>query len=184
MTAGKASGPDREYQERCRDLTVQLNPNLCPVAGDGIDVPVPEISGTTVTFDVLLQSPDGESVAAECKRWESNVPQEHLFAFAFKCEELRKTRNRPVAGFFMTKSGVQLGLDKVASSVGIQVVILPEASSNSGFYFCYHRYDADREQRIRDHIANVNESMTISESVCVVLKREESPRTDESDANS
>ena len=167
-----ATGSDRQYQESCRDLLIQLDPRLYPQNSDGIDIPVQNICGTTVTFDILLRSPEGEIVAAECKRWESSVPQGPLFEFATKCEGLREALGSPVAGIFLAKKSVQQGLLKVASNMGVQVIVLPEASSDPGFYFRFEEYDVDREQRIRTHKAGVSETVAISENVCIVLKRE------------
>jgi hypothetical protein len=91
MRGGKATGEDREYQVFCRDILVKDEPNLRPLAGDGIDVPI-EAGGTTYSFDVALT--DGRRlVVAECKRWQKPVSQGELALFAYKAELLREERS-------------------------------------------------------------------------------------------
>ncbi len=175
MGSGKASGRNREYQELCRDFLVRRSPDLLPYRGDGVDVRVEGLAWTNITFDVLMKDGDGNVVAAESKRWASSAPQGEVFEFAAKCEQLRKKLGVEVAGFIFAKEDVQIGTDRTASFYGFQVVIHPDETNESGFRFRYHRYDKEREARIRDFKEGVNEMAHITESVVHVLRNEETP---------
>jgi hypothetical protein len=69
MTAGKATGKDRDYQVFCRDLLLkQYGSNgLRLYEGDGIDVPF-DVGGTPRTLDVALVDCEGNIIVAECRR--------------------------------------------------------------------------------------------------------------------
>jgi hypothetical protein len=154
LTSGAAKGVDRQYQEQCRDVLVHRDSDLKPYASDGIDVPF-EAGGTTWTMDVALRKSSGNVVVAECRRTEATVKQEDVAAFAYKVEQLRKALRVEVAGAFLTKTGVQLGAVKVGGFEGISIAVLAEGEKPPGFTIEFHRYDADRERRLKDLVIHV-----------------------------
>jgi hypothetical protein len=154
MSGGKAHGSSREYQERCRDVLVHRNPELRPLAGDGIDVPFP-LGGTTWSFDVALQNAEGQIVVAECKKYASAPKQGQIASFAYTVERLRKSRNVPVAGMFFTTASPQIGLVKVGQFEGIDVVVLKTDAYPPGFSISFERYDRKRERRWKELMTSV-----------------------------
>lgn len=124
MAKGKAYGKPLVYQKLCRNVIrqLQLQNNLVPYSGDGIDVPF-QICGTEVSFDIALKDSQGRVTVAECRRRKNPTKQEDLFAFLAKVEHLRKELVAEVAGIFITKSHFQIGAVKSATKMGIDVVI-------------------------------------------------------------
>ena len=146
MAKGKAYGEDRAYQKLCHDIIrrLQLQDDLVPYEGDGIDVPF-RICGTVVSFDVALQNPQGNLVVLECRRWKYPIKQEALFAFCAKVECLRKDLEVEVAGIFVTRSRYQLGAVKVATQMGISAAVCDQDQSQQEFVILYKHYDPQRE---------------------------------------
>jgi len=154
MTAGKAHGENREYQEACRDVLIYRDGTLAPWEGDGIDIPF-ELPDTRWTFDVALRSNSGELVVAECRRTTGSVKQVDVAAFAYKVELLRKTQAIPVAGLFLTKTDHQIGAVRVGQFTGITLAVLPEDAKPPGFSITFYRYDAEREAKLKDMVIHV-----------------------------
>src|SRR2546425_8985432 len=110
MGVGKAHGEDRCYQVLARDIieTISREERLAPYGGDGVDVPF-EMGGSTWTLDIALKSSDDSKiVVGECRRWAKPIKQEHIAAFAYKVELLRKVTGKEVAGFYFTKKHFQV----------------------------------------------------------------------------
>jgi hypothetical protein len=154
MTRGKAHGNDRAYQVHCRDVLQYKNLGFSPYSGDGIDVAF-AVGGTTWTIDVALRSSTGAFLVAECRRRKEPPKQEAIAAFAYKVELLRREFGVPVSGAFLSKSSPQLGLVKVSQFEGITVAELLEGNISEGFSIGFHRYDVERERRVRDFILKV-----------------------------
>jgi len=91
----------------------------------------------------------------QSRRTEGRVKQEHVAAFAYKVELLRKSLNIPVAGMFITKKDHQLGATKVGQFNGIKVAVLAEGATPPGFTITFLRYDQERERRCRDIVMQV-----------------------------
>jgi hypothetical protein len=154
MTLGKAHGENRAYQIHCRDVLRHKYPEFWPYAGDGIDVAF-AVGGTTWTMDVALKNSTGVLLVAECRRREEATKQEAIAAFAHKVELLRREFGVPVLGAFLCKSSPQLGAVKHSQFEGITVAELLEGNIPEGFSVSFHRYDIERERRIRDFILKV-----------------------------
>jgi hypothetical protein len=156
MPGGKAHGPNREYQVRCRDVLVFREPGLIPYVGadstitDGIDVTI-ALPDTTWSLDVALRRHDDESlILAECRRRVHSVKQADVGSFARIVELARKTLGVSISGVFIAKTDHQIGAVRVGEYEGIQIVILDENAEVPGFNIRFLRYDREREARI-DH---------------------------------
>jgi len=129
MPAGQATGPNRVYQEHCRDVLVRLAKEegviLLPHKGDGIDVPF-SMGGTTWTLDVVLQSSDGALVVAECKRWVAPVEQSDIAAFGYELHLLKGATNRPVSGHYFARTSYREGARKAAQGAEIRTYTLAQ----------------------------------------------------------
>ena len=154
MARGTAHGENLQYQVRCRDVLTFRTPELSPLAGDGIDVPI-NLLDTRWTFDVALCDGKGSVVLAECRRTVGAVKQEDVAAFAYKIEAARKALNVPVAGIFMEKREHQIGAVKVGQFNGIEIAILEQDSAPPGFNITFLRYSEERESRCRDLVMHV-----------------------------
>ena len=145
MASGKAHGENRAYQVLARNILQTLSArNLFPYKDDGIDVPL-EMGGTTWIIDIALKDSKGNIVVAECRRWRAPIKQEHVAAFAYKVELLRKCTGSSVAGLYFTKSKYQRGAIKAAAGAGIEVAVCSQDQSLHQFFLSYHMYDLDRE---------------------------------------
>ena len=154
MTQGKAHGQDRAYQIHCRDVLQYKSPGFSPYSGDGIDVAF-TAGGTTWTIDVALRSSTGSLLVAECRRRKEPPKQEALAAFAYKVELLRKEFGVPILGAFLSESSPQLGAVKVNQFEGITIAQLLKGNISEGFSMAFHRYDVERDRRLRDFILKV-----------------------------
>jgi hypothetical protein len=154
MAQGKAHGENRAYQIHCRDVLQSKYPGFSPFSGDGIDVPF-GLGGTTWTMDVALRNSDGALLVAECRRRKDPPKQEDIAAFAHKVELLRKHFGVPISGAFLSKSSPQIGVVKAGQFEGITVAQLLEGEISEGFSIAFHRYDAEREKRLRDFVLKV-----------------------------
>ena len=150
MPGGKAYGTDREYQVLCRDILVKraAPERLVSYAGDGIDVPL-RLGTAERTFDIALTDPKGRLVVAECRRTKDPVKISDLDAFAYRVELLRQAAGREVAGVYFTKTAYQQGAVKAAADSGIQVAVCAQDQPLSSFSLVFHRYDAERDRRVR-----------------------------------
>jgi len=150
MSRGKAYGADRDYQVLCRDILIKRFSRwlLLPCAGDGIDVAF-ELGGTMRTFDVALTDVDGRLVVAECRRTKKPVKLLDLDAFAYRVELLRKSKKCEVAGIYFTKTAYQAGAVRAGDYSGIEVAVCAPEQPLSSFSLMFHRYDADRNRRLR-----------------------------------
>jgi hypothetical protein len=174
MSAGKAYGQDRDYQVQCRNILQAVGgmSSLKPCSGDGIDVKF-TVGGTDVTFDVALEDANGRLVVAESRRREDTVKQEALFAFARKVELLRKETGHEVAGVFFAKRNYQLGAVKHATWSGIEEIVLDEGQTTSDFALAYHRYDAEREKRVREGIVHMSATLPMKGSLARKVVRKD-----------
>ena len=158
MAKGRAHGEDRDYQILARDIMQELSQgeSLVPYSGDGIDVPF-ELGGSAWGLDVVLKSVDGSKiVVAECKRWASPIEQGHIGEFAWKVELLRKLLNKAVSGIYFTKTGYQIGAVKVGAWSGIELAVCEQGQSpKQTFSLSYHRYDPEREIRLKGALVRV-----------------------------
>jgi hypothetical protein len=154
-TRGKAHGENRAYQIHCRDLLQNKYPGFWPYSGDGIDVGF-TAGGTTWTIDVALRNSEGALLVAECRRRKAPTKQDDIAAFAYKVELLRKHFSTDVAGAFLCKSSPQLGAVKTSQDAGIIVAQLLEGNISEGFSVAFHRYEAEREKRLRDFVFKVS----------------------------
>ena len=178
MSAGKAHGQDRDYQILCRNILQTVgDPSLNPYSGDGIDVKF-KIGGTEVTFDVALENNFGRLVVAESRRRNDVVKQEALFAFAHKVELLRQVTSREVAGVFFAKRNFQLGAVKHATWSGIDVIILNDGQTTTDFALAYHRYDAEREKRIREGFVQMSGTLSMKGSLEIKVIRKDGREED------
>jgi hypothetical protein len=132
MGKGRATGIDRNYQERCRDVLVFRDRSLVPWADDGIDVPFAAY-GTTWRLDVALRRVDGGLVVAECRRRRGAVKQGDIAEFSRVVAGLREVLNRPVDAAFFTKSIHQLGALRVGDYDGVTLFVLDENAAPPGF---------------------------------------------------
>lgn len=150
MPGGKAYGANRDYQVLCRDILVKrATPlQLVPCASDGIDVPF-RLSSADRTFDIALTDQDGRLVVAECRRTKDPVKLSDLDAFARRVELLRQSKNCDVAGVYFTKTAYQEGAVKAAEDSAIQIAICAQDQPLSSFSLVFHRYDAERDRRLR-----------------------------------
>lgn len=174
MGAGQATGADRAYQELCRELLLRNIDNgetLLPYSSDGIDVAF-RLGAATVTFDVALKGSADRLVVAECKRWRSESPikQSSIAAFAYHVELLRKHVTGQVAGFFFTTSGYQAGAVKLAFEPGIRVAVVDSEADVRNVVFAFHRYDAERHERLRDWQASMSVSVPFSTHLGFVVR--------------
>jgi len=152
MGRGQAFGIDRKYQEYCRDFLIRTRPGLSPYAGDGCDVPF-DVGGTTWTLDVALRDGNGTLVVAECRRKKDPSKQTEMASFAYQVERIRKDLGQSVSGTFFAKEEPQLGLVRSGGYEGITVAVLNEGGDpSSGFSIVFHRYDQQREMRLRDYL--------------------------------
>ena len=149
--AGKAAGPNRQYQIQCRNVLQHERTGLLPYSGDGIDVQF-LLGGTTWTLDVALRTQSGEIVVAECRRRTAAAKQDEVASLAYKIELLRKHLNVPVAGAFFVKTALQLGAVRVGNYEGITTAVLTEGGDATDFTLAYHRYDHQREERLRHFV--------------------------------
>ncbi len=154
MAGGRAHGPNRQYQVRCRDVLIYRDPELTPWAGDGIDVPF-DLPDTVWTLDIALRDGDGALLVAECRRTVDAVKQDDVASFAYKVELLRKSKPVPVAGVIFAKTEHQIGAVKVGAFNGIEIAILEERSTPPGFNITFLRYDAERERRCQELIMHL-----------------------------
>lgn len=154
MPGGKAHGANREYQVQCRDVLTFGNSDLAPWAADGIDVPF-DLPDTCWTVDVALRRSDGSLVVVECRRTAEAVKQGDVASLAYKVEMLRKSLGIPVAGFFIAKTGHQLGAIRVGEYNGIEIVVLEEGSTPPAFNMTFLRYDKERETQIQHIITHL-----------------------------
>jgi len=115
-------------------------PELVPLSGEGIDVPL-DIGGTTVTFDVALEVPGGPLVVAECRRWRDGVKQEGLFALAKKLQLLRESIQRPVEGICFARRRHQLGALRVAAHDEITMVVTEQDQPSNTPSLYFYEYD-------------------------------------------
>ena len=152
---GQARGPNRQYEEFCRDVLRKNDPELVPVAGDGVGVPF-EAAGTTWSFDVGLHVPAVRVVVAECRRRIAPVKQEDLAGFAFRVERFRQALGIPVAGVFFAKRRYQVGAVRSGQFEGISMAIVADCETiNGGFAVQYHGWDAasgKRTQGVTIHV--------------------------------
>lgn len=150
MPAGKAYGADREYQVLCRDILMKrAHPvRLVYWAGDGIDVPF-RLGTPERTIDVVLIDEFGRLVVAECRRTKNPVKLSDLDTFAYRVELLRKSTGREVAGVYFTKTAYQKGAIKGAKDSAIEVTVCAQEQPLSAVSLVFHRYDADRDRRLR-----------------------------------
>lgn len=179
MSAGKAHGQDRDYQVLCRNILQAVGgmSSLKPCSGDGIDVKF-AVGGTDVTFDVALEDASGRFVVAESRRRKDAVKQEALFAFARKVELLRKETGREVAGVFFAKRNYQLGAVKHATWSGIDEIVLDEGQTTSDFTLAYHRYDIEREKRVRDGTVHMSAMLPMKGSLAIEVIRKDASEKD------
>lgn len=61
-------------------------------------------------------------------------------------EKVRESEGSPVAGVFMTKTGLQIGAVALGYDVGITLAVLSEGSSPPSFNITFLRYDPVREK--------------------------------------
>jgi hypothetical protein len=153
MRGGRAHGPDRKYQEECRDVLMARNPGFKPCEGDGIDV-LFELD-TETRFDVALCDGADHLLVAECKRWDNPVDPDALRAFAHKIKMARKILNRRVTGVLFAKTDHPRGTIKAGEFNGIEIVILEEGAAPPGFNITFLHYDRERERRFREMIMHV-----------------------------
>jgi hypothetical protein len=160
MAAGRAHGQNRDYQVFCRNILQILSDRggLLPYEDDGIDVSF-EMGGTTWTLDIALRDSEGKIVVAECKRWQDPIKQEHIAAFAYKVELLRKQTGGNVAGIFFTKTKYQIGAVKAAAGAGIEVAVCDQDQSLQQFVLSYQKYDPEREARLQKVLAYLTGSV-------------------------
>jgi len=171
MSSGQAKGADHKYQKQCRDFLTKRFPSMKPFSREGIDISMPNIIGTNVTFDILLKDNHENLIAAECKRWQGSVDQGKIIEFAFKCEGLRKSLKKPVMSFFFAKSNIQIGGNKVAHAEGIHIVVFPEKIPKKGFTYRFETYDPNRELRLKAFVSSINEKTNVVESIGLVLTK-------------
>ena len=172
MTKGKAYGENLVYQKLCRDIIrqLQLQDDLVPYAGDGIDVPF-RICGTEVTFDVALQNPQGKLVVVECRRRDAPTKQEAIFAFWGKVDWLRKALGVEVAGIFVTRHRYQIGAVRAATKMGIDVAVCDQVQSPQEFIISYKHYDPQQEAVIQNVKAQFAGSIRPTGSVSATVIR-------------
>jgi len=173
MSSGKAHGENRDYQILGRSIVQVLNrqEGLIPYEGDGIDVPF-KMGGTTWTLDIALKSCDGSKiVVGECRRWAYSIEQEHIAAFAYKVELLRKHSGKEVAGIYLTKTRYRIGAVKAAAGAGIEIAICGQDQSPENFVLSYQRYDPKREARFQNVFAHITETARATDSVSIVKIR-------------
>jgi hypothetical protein len=159
MPKGTATGVDREYQVRCRDVLTHRDQRLTPWSADGIDVPI-TLADTTWTFDVALRCPDGSAVVAECKRLSSSIKQAAAGEFAWRVERLREAIGCPVAAYFFVKTAHQLGAIRVSEFGGFEPVVLDQDSQPPGFNIVFLSYDAERMRKLRHFVMSVPSGST------------------------
>jgi len=177
MPAGKATGPDRDFQMLCRDICVKrFGGAWRPYRDtDGIDVPF-HAAGTTWTYDVVLENDAGELLVAECKRWGHPVPQGEVGKLAHTIECLRKETGIGVSGIVFAKTDVQLGGLAHAWHEGIEVVISPESQPLPAFGLTVLKYDPERERRLHVFLECIVESITVTDHYEAVLIRADGSR--------
>jgi len=178
MAKGKAYGKPLEYQRLCRDVIrqLQIQNNLVPYSGDGVDVPF-QICGTDVSFDIALKDSQGRLTVAECRKRKEPTKQEALFTFLAKVEHLRKELGTEVAGIFITKSRYQIGAVKLATEMDIDVVICDQNHTPQNFIISYKRYDSKREAVIQDIKAQLTANSQSSGELLVSVRRSNDSHT-------
>jgi hypothetical protein len=172
MTAGKATGKDRDYQVFCRDLLLkQYGSNgLRLYEGDGIDVPF-DVGGTPRTLDVALVDCEGNIIVAECRRRISKTKLTDSDTFAHRVELIRKETGRQVAGVFLTKKQFQLGVVKSAAWEGIDVIVCPDGQSLQNYVLSSQLYDAERDKRLQKVLGYFTGSLGLSGSLSLTVIR-------------
>jgi hypothetical protein len=168
MTAGKATGKDRDYQIFCRDLflTEYMSRGFQPYEDEGIDVPF-DVGGTPRTMDIALVDRDGNILVAECRRRVAKIKIMDIDAFAHRVELIRRQTSRKVAGVFFTKKQFQLGAVKSAAWEGIDVVVCNESQTLQNFVLTYQLYDANRDKRLQKALGYFSGSLTPSGSLSI-----------------
>ena len=172
MPAGKAYGADREYQVLCRDILVKRAGPLrfVPYAGDGIDVTF-RLGSADRTFDVALTDEQGRLVVAECRRTKDHVKLADFDAFARRVELLRQASGRDVAGVYFTKTAYQEGAVKAGQDSAIEITTCAQDQPLSSFSQVFHRFDADRDRRLRQGEAWLEGSVRPEELLAVKIIR-------------
>jgi len=145
MSRGKARGKDRAYQVLVRNVLQMEWAGSLPFGGDGIDLPF-DIGGTTVTFDVVLEVPQGPVVVAECRRWAAGVKQEAVFALARKLQLLQVSLGRPVEGVLVARKSHQRGALKVAANDGIAMAVTEQDQPKNTPSIYYYEYDPSTDE--------------------------------------
>lgn len=173
MPGGQAYGPDRAFQELCRDICIQrAGAQWGPQNdSDGIDVAI-GAAGTTWRADVALENSDnGDLLIAECKRWRRAVPQGEVAKLALLIERVRQQTGRGVSGLLFVKTDVQPGAIAHACHEGIEVVISPETQPLPTFSITVLTYDPVRETRLKTFLVNISDTATATDCVAVAVTR-------------
>ena len=173
MSSGKAHGENRDYQILGLSIVQVLSrqEGLIPYEGDGIDVPF-EMGGSTWTLDIALKNlDDSKIVVGECRRWAYPIEQEHIAAFAYKVELLRKHSGKEVAGVYLTKTHYRIGAVKAAAGAGIEIAICGQNQSPENFVLTYQKYDPKREARFQNAFVHTTETAKATASVSIVKIR-------------
>lgn len=154
MTAGKANGAAREYQQLCRDVLLRRFGGS-PYSGDGIDVPF-DAAGTTFNIDVALNGGGlhaGKIVLAECRQTASAQKQGDIASFAFQAEKIRAATGQPVAAFFMVSTDPQVGALKVETEeLALGGVVRVNGAKLPDTQVAFLRYDHEREQKLGNYL--------------------------------
>lgn len=154
MTAGKATGAARGYQELCRDV-LQRRFGGRPYSGDGIDVAF-EAAGTTWTIDVALIGGgiyEGKIVLAECRQTARPQQQGNIAAFALEAEKIREATGQPVAAFFMVSTDPQLGAVKLETQeLELGGVVRVSGAQLPDTEVAFLHYDRERKKKIHNYL--------------------------------
>lgn len=108
------------------------------------------MGGTTWSLDIALRAADGSVIVAECRRWQGPVKQEHVAAFAYKVELLRKLLGTKIAGVFFVRKRAQIGAVRAATGAGIRLAVCEQAQPLDAFSLAFNSCDPGRKAQLRE----------------------------------